>query len=219
MAVLFADPARAAMLDVLMDGREHRAGDLATRAGVAASTASGHLSRLLAGEVVTCVASGRERRYRLASPAVAHALEALARLAPPAPVRSLRSADRAEAVRNARTCYDHLAGRLGVRLTDRLLEQRVLVSRGNAYELTRAGAAKLEKLGVDIADARERRRQFAFACLDWSEQRPHLAGALGAALASALLDQGWVARRTGDRGLNVTERGRLSLATLGVDLA
>jgi len=219
VAALFADPARAAMFDALMDGREHRAGELATRAGVAASTASGHLSLLLAGGVVSCVASGRERRYRLASPAVAHALEALARLAVPTPARSLRSANRADAIRHARTCYDHLAGRLGVRLTDRLLEQRVLVSRGNAYELTRAGAAKLEKLGVDIADARERRRQFAFACLDWSERRPHLAGALGAALAGTLLDQGWLVRRPGDRGLNITERGHDSLAELGVDLA
>jgi DNA-binding transcriptional ArsR family regulator len=205
------------MLDALMDGDGHPAGELANRAGVAASTASGHLSRLLAGGLVSCSLSGRERRYRLASPAVAEALESLARVAPPGRVRSLRAANRAEAMREARTCYDHLAGRLGVRLTETLVRQRVLVVRGEGYALTRAGEERLERLGIDVALARRRRRAFALACLDWSERRPHLAGSLGAALSSALLDQGWLAKRENDRGLTVTGKGRASLVELGVD--
>jgi len=218
VASLFADPARATMLDALMDGGEHPAGELARRAGVAPSTASGHLSRLLLGGLVSCAATGRERRYRLASPVIAEALEALSRLAPPVEVRSLRAADRGEAIREARTCYDHLAGRLGVRLTDALVERRLLIPRDTGYELRPAGELKLARLGVDVAAARRRRRAFALACLDWSERRPHLAGALGAALAGALLDHGWLKRRPNDRGLTVTEEGRASLAEIGVDL-
>lgn len=218
VASLFSSPARAAMLDALMDGGEQPASELARRAEVAPSTASDHLSRLLAGGLVTCAAAGRERRYRLASAAVAEAVETLQRLAPPVRVRSLRAANRGEALRAARTCYDHLAGRLGVGLTDALIEQGVLTPRDTGYELTAAGEAKLGRLGVDVAAARRRRRAFALACLDWSERRPHLAGALGAALADSVFRAGWVRRRPSDRGLTVTQDGRASLAELGLDL-
>jgi len=218
VAALIADRARSAMLDALMDGRSCAAGELARRAGVAPSTASGHLARLLAGGLVLCEIDGRERRYRLASAAVAAALEALSRLAPPAEVRSLRSADRAAAIRTARTCYDHLAGRLGVGLTEALVERKALVSRDASYELTAAGERTLARLGVDVARARAQRRSFARACVDWSERRPHLAGALGAGLAEALLQRGWVRRRPSDRGLLVTAKGADGLRRFGVEL-
>jgi DNA-binding transcriptional ArsR family regulator len=219
VAALVADPARAAMLDALMDGSAHRAGELAERAGVAPSTASGHLARLLDGGLVTCEATGRERCYRLASVAIAEALETLARLARPLEVRSLRAADAGEAIRAARTCYDHLAGRLGVGLTEALVEREVLACRDSAYELTAAGEATLVALGVDVARARSHRRSFARACLDWSERRPHLAGALGAALAEALLAQGWLQPRPHDRGLVVTHDGVVGLRRFGVELS
>jgi len=121
VAALFAEPARAVMLDALMDGAAHRAGDLAVRAGVAPSTASGHLARLVRGGLVTSVSAGRERRYRLASRSVA---EALSRIAPTREIRALRGRDQADALAAARTCYDHLAGRLGVRLYRRLRRAR-----------------------------------------------------------------------------------------------
>jgi hypothetical protein len=122
------------------------------------------------------------------------------------------------AIRTARTCYDHLAGRLGVGLTEALVEHEALLTRDESYELTAAGESTLARLGVDVAAARARRRSFARACVDWSERRPHLAGALGAALADALLLAGWVGRRRSDRGLLVTARGRVELLRLGVEL-
>ena len=218
VAALLADPARAAIVDALMDGGTLRAGELARRAGIAPSTASGHLARLLAGGLVACDRRGRERRYRLASAAVAEGIEALARLARPVEVRSLRGADRGTAIRTARTCYDHLAGRLGVSLTEALVGQGVLLARDSAYEVTTAGELTLGRLGVDVAAARASRRSFARACLDWSERRPHVAGALGAALADALMARGWITRRPGDRGLLVTATGTRELRRLGVEL-
>jgi DNA-binding transcriptional ArsR family regulator len=217
VAALIAEPARAAMLDALMDGRARPAGELARLAGVAPSTASGHLARLLAGELVGCDVAGRERRYRLASSAVAEALEALALLARPAEMRSLRAADRAAAIRAARTCYDHLAGRLGVGLTEALVERKALVVRDASFELTASGEDVLNRIGVDVAGARAHRRSFARACLDWSERRPHLAGALGAAVADALLARRWIERRPSDRGLVVTTIGTKALRRLGVE--
>ena len=217
VAALIADRTRAAMLDALMDGRSCAAGELAGRVGVAPSTASGHLARLLAVGLVMVEPNGRERRYRLSSPAVATALEALSRVAPPQDVRSLRGADRGAAIRAARTCYDHLAGRLGVDLTEALVREDVLVLRDTSYELTTRGADTMTRLGVDVEAARSRNRAFARACLDWSERRPHLAGSLGAALADALIGNGWLKRRPSDRGLTVTSRGRLGLRELGVE--
>jgi DNA-binding transcriptional ArsR family regulator len=206
------------MLDMLMDGASWPAGALARRAGIAPSTASEHLARLVAGGLVAVQPNGRERRYRLASPHVADALEALARIDLDRPVRSLRESSRKEALRHARTCYDHLAGELGVAITDALLGRGALVLRDTSFDLTEDGEALLvERLGVDVAAARSGRRAFARACLDWTERRPHLAGALGAALADSVLERGWARRRPGDRGLLVTPQGEAGLAeTLGI---
>jgi DNA-binding transcriptional ArsR family regulator len=217
-AALMAEPARTAMLQALLDGGTLPSGELARRAQVAASTASEHLKRLLAGGFVIREVAGREHRYRLASPAVAEALESLARVAVPGQVLSLRGATRAEAIRTARTCYDHIAGRLGVGLTEALIARGALVEHASSYDLTDSGERLLASLGVDVAAARERRRSFARACIDWSERRPHLAGALGAALADALLARAWVLRRPADRGLQITAIGRTELARLGVEL-
>jgi DNA-binding transcriptional ArsR family regulator len=218
VAALLGDPARAAMLDALMDGRPRPAGELARRAGIAPSTASEHLARLVAGRLLVVEPSGRERRYRLASADVADVLEALSRLGSAAPVDSLRGADQREALHAARTCYDHLAGRLGVAVTDALVARDVLRRGDGSFELGDDGEAFFSDLGVDVAGARARKRVFARACLDWSERRPHLAGALGAALAAAALDQGWVRRRPNDRALRVMPAGATWLRSIGVFL-
>jgi DNA-binding transcriptional ArsR family regulator len=219
VAALLGDPTRAAMLDALMDGRARPAGELARTAGIAPSTASGHLARLVAGRLLVVEPSGRERLYRLASADVAEVLEALSRLASEAPVDSLRGADRRDALRAARTCYDHLAGRLGVAVTDALVARGVLRPRDGSFDLAEDGAVFLAELGVDVDGARARKRVFARSCLDWSERRPHLAGALGAALADAALGHGWVRRRPSDRALDVTPRGREALREwLGVSV-
>jgi DNA-binding transcriptional ArsR family regulator len=142
VAALVGDPARAGMLDALMDGRARPAGELARLVGIAPSTASGHLSRLRAGQLVVCEVHGREHRYRLASPETAALLEALARVAPPTEIRSLRSADRAVAMLQARTCYDHLAGRVGLGITEALVQRGALVAADKGYALTAGGEAR-----------------------------------------------------------------------------
>jgi DNA-binding transcriptional ArsR family regulator len=219
VARLLGEPARAEMLDALLDGRMHPASELAHRAGVAPSTASEHLTRLLGAGLVSSEARGRNRLYRLASPAVAEALEALALIAAPRPATSLRSATRAEAMRRARTCYDHLAGRVGVAVAGALVARGALVLEDESYRVTRPGEALLANLGLDVEAARTQRRAFARACLDWTERRPHLAGSLGAELARAFLGRDWLRRREGDRALDLTEAGREALRSeLALDL-
>ncbi len=208
------------MLDALMDGSAHPAGELARLPGIAASTASSHLARLHTGGLVSYEAHGRKRLYRLAPGEIAEILEALARLAPPAETRSLQSANRDTALRFARTCYDHLAGYCGVNITQSLVERGALLPRDTVYELTASGEVLMARLGVDVVAARTRHRAFARACLDWSERRSHLAGALGAALADTLISRGWLARRPNDRALTVTPTGAAALRRdLGVELA
>lgn len=219
VAKVLGDPARAEMLDTLLDGMPHPSGELARRAGVSASTASEHLSRLLGAGLVSAEASGRQRLYRLASPAVAEALEALARIAAPERISCLRTATRADALRRARTCYDHLAGQLGVAVADALVARGALVLDDGSYRVTRRGDTVLEELGVDLGSARLQRRSFARVCLDWTERRPHLAGSLGAELAGAFLARDWLRRRPHDRALTVTESGRRALAAeLGIEV-
>jgi DNA-binding transcriptional ArsR family regulator len=218
VARLIGNPARAAMLDLLLSGRAHSAGDLAREAGVAPSTASTHLAELVDGGLLAAERAGRQQLYRLAGPSVARAMEALAVLAPPRKVSSLRLATKSANLRFARTCYDHLAGQLGVAVTEALITQRILRVRDGAFDVTTQGERRLADLGVDLQAARRRRRGFSLACLDWSERRSHLAGALGAALCDRLFDLGWIRRRPTSRALFLTEAGRVGLRhELGVE--
>jgi DNA-binding transcriptional ArsR family regulator len=231
VAALIGDPARARVLAALGDGRELAASVLADEARVAPSTASVHLAKLVDGGLVVAERHGRHRYFRLAGPDVARALEALARIAPQAPVRSLREGTRAHAVRAARTCYDHLAGRLGVALMAGLVDHGVLTGgdgrheRGRAradrpsaigrdldYRLTHAGARRLRDLGVDVDGALAGPRAPIRYCVDWSEQAHHLAGALGAALATRMFELEWVARLPRTRAVRLTDAGRAGLA-------
>ena len=209
VARLIGEPARAAMLDALLGGRALAAGELARRfAGVSPATASEHLARLREGGLVDVVAAGRHRYHRLAAPEVGHALEALALISRPRPIRSLRHFRAVRALATARTCYDHLAGRIGVGVHDALVGRGALIAGGAGYELTPAGADFLADLGVDVPGARGRRRAFARPCLDFTERRPHLAGALGAAVCTRVLAAGWLVHRARDqRGLRLTPSG------------
>lgn len=219
VAALIADPTRAAFLDELLDGRALPAGELAHRAGVTASTASTHLARLVEGGLVVVERSGRHRYFRLAGASVARALEALAAVAPLKPVRSLRQSNISAALRSGRTCYDHLAGVLGVQLTQALVDSGSLsVVEGN-FVLTDAGAERLAAFGVDLPAVKRSRRAFAPCCLDWSERRHHLAGALGAALLHRLLELGWIARTESSRAVKLTPAGQNGLkAEFGLTL-
>jgi DNA-binding transcriptional ArsR family regulator len=221
IASLLADQARVAMLDALLDGRALSAGELARCARVTAPTASAHLRRLLDGGLLAVQAQGRHRYYRLAGPAVAEAMEALSVIAPRRPVRSLRQSQQAQALRFARTCYDHLAGAVGVAVADALVRAGALRPVGDRdYDLTAHGEQLLGGLGVDVAELRRQRRAFARCCLDWTERTPHLSGALGAALLVRLLNLGWLVRGRMPRGLVLTDPGRDGLLrAFGCDAA
>jgi DNA-binding transcriptional ArsR family regulator len=213
-AAALGDPARLNMLAALMDGRALTAGELAGVAGVAPTTASGHLGRLLGAGLLAVEKQGRHRYHRLASPEVARVLEGLMALsAAPSegrPVaRAPRTGPRDQAMREARTCYDHLAGRLAVGMADAMVARGQVELSADGGALTEAGAGFLEGLGVAVPVGRG--RAFCRPCLDWSERRAHLAGALGAALCLRCLDLGWVRRVAGSRALTVTPAGRLGL--------
>ena len=219
VAALLGDTARAAMLSALSDGRAQAAGELAQRAGIAPSTASRHLARLVDADLLVVENGGRHRYFRIANADVAHAIEALALIAPRQPVRSLKEANAGSALTAARTCYDHLAGRLGVAVTASLVDRSALAEENGGFETGAAATTVFGELGVDLDEVRSRRRPFALRCLDWSERRPHVAGALGAAIAARALEAGWVERRPGTRALRVTGPGREALAAkLDVDL-
>lgn len=236
-ARLFAEPARARILVALADGRALPASMLASEAGVSPATASSHLRHLLRAGLVVVEPTGRHRYYRLAGPDVAAVLESLAQVAPTQPVRSLRQATRAQAFRAARTCYDHLAGRLGVALTSALVEHGALTRieagtdrlrgddrsgpvRNHPYVLGPKAAEVLGDLGVDLDALRDptsgdprslnrsrSRRPLLRFCTDWTERRHHLAGRLGAALAASLFEREWVVRRPHQRAVRLTDRG------------
>jgi DNA-binding transcriptional ArsR family regulator len=241
VAGLIAEPARARILLALTDGRALPASGLAAEAGISAPATTNHLNRLLDGGLITVEASGRHRYYRLAGPQVAVVLEALATLAPVHPVRSLRQDTQAAALRYGRSCYDHLAGRLGVDLTARLLARHALIATDGTddtgrregeryaapvphhpYELGPAARPVLADLGVDLdalLAAPRRTRPLLRFCVDWTEQRHHLAGGLGAALLTALSDRNWVIRHPSRRSVQLTPEGAAELRHhLGVDL-
>lgn len=216
-AALIGDPTRAAFLLALSEREALPATELARRAGVSKSAASIQLSKLVAAGLLEVEPQGRHRYFRLAGPAVAGALEALAVIAPQRPVRSLREANRNAGIRAARTCYDHLAGGLGVALLEGLLRSRTLVRRGSELSLTRAGSKLLDELGVNIAETRRSRRRLTRLCLDWSERDYHLAGALGATLTSRMFELGWIERVGPGRAVRVTAEGGEGLRSLGVE--
>ena len=219
VAALFGDPARAAIVSALGCGRSLPAAELARRAAISRSTASVHLSRLVGGGVLAVERSGRHRYFRLASDEVAHAIEALAAIAPHRPVRSLRAANTASALTEARTCYDHLAGRLGVSVAGALVRRRALRHADGRFERGARAGSVFASLGIDLEAVEEARRPFALGCLDWSERRPHVAGALGAAIAARAAEAGWVRRRSDSRALDVTAAGRDAFASeLGLQL-
>jgi DNA-binding transcriptional ArsR family regulator len=212
-AALMGDPARAGMLDALMDGRALTAGELAQVAGVTPQTASGHLARLVAAGLLAVEQQGRHRYHRLASPAVARALEGLTALAATAaapPRRRIRTGPRDAALREARTCYDHLAGRVAVAITDAMITRGQIELEPDGGSVTESGTAFLREFGV-VPRPTTSRRLFCRPCLDWSERRPHLAGTLGAALCTRCLELGWVRRIPGGRALSVTPAGQLGL--------
>ena len=234
VAALFADPARCAVLLALDDGRALPASVLAEEAGVSRSTASSHLTKLTDAGLLAVETHGRHRYYRLTGPQVGELLEQLVRMAPPKPVRSLREGTKAARLHSARTCYDHFAGRLGVELMTSLLQQKVLTGGDGRYNPTRDTSDALSSPGHDVhyqLTVRGRKflanlaieipsgtRPLIRYCVDWTEQRHHLSGALGTAVLDRFVDADWVKRMPRGRAVKVTPEGRTALADwFGVD--
>jgi DNA-binding transcriptional ArsR family regulator len=213
VAVLFGDAARARMLQALADGRALPAGELARLAGVTASTASQHLARLSEGKLVDVERAGRHRYYRLANVDVARAIEAISAIAPAVRPRTLREASIGEALTSARTCYDHLAGRLGVEITNALVERRAIEDAGDTFILGPSAEEVLASLGIE---ALPNRRPSALRCIDWSERRPHVAGGIGAAICARAFAAGWIEHLPTSRAVRVTPAGHDAFETLAV---
>jgi DNA-binding transcriptional ArsR family regulator len=218
-AFLIADPTRATMLMALADGRARPAGELAYAAGVTAQTASSHLAKLLAGGLLSVETQGRHRYYRLAGSHVALALENLASIAPGATVHRMPRSREAQELQFARCCYDHLAGSLGVAVTQALQDRGFISAAADKqFEVTHDGMGWFSAMGLDVDALKPTRRGLARQCLDWTERRHHLAGPLGVELMSRLCVIGWVRRSKSSRAVQVTPKGWAGLKEqLGVD--
>jgi DNA-binding transcriptional ArsR family regulator len=216
IAASIGEPARARMLYCLLDGHARTSTELGVVAGVSPSTASVHLARLKEYRLVDVLAQGKHRYYKLKDRDVARALEALGVVAGAGKHKFLPTTP--SRLRIARTCYDHMAGEMAVCLHDRLHELswlRTGAAAGNDYDVSAKGIQGLKELGIDIDTLRSSRRRFAYGCLDWSERKPHVAGALGSELLKLALRKRWVTQDALGRGLSVTAAGRHSMSALG----
>lgn len=212
IAQLLADPARARMLWLLIDGTMRPAGELAYAANVSAPSASAHLAKLVEGGLLRAEAQGRHRYFRIAGAEIAAMIEGVASVdaatRPRTPRAPLPSPDVPVQFLHARTCYGHLAGEMAVKVLEAMLKSRWLVAEGRDYMPTRAGEKALAAIGVDPDAVRKPRRAFARACVDLTQRRPHLGGALGDALLDAYLGRGWILRSRRSRAVTITPKGR-----------
>jgi len=216
IAALVGDPARATMVSALLDGRALAANELAAAARITPQTASTHLAKLTEAGVLSVVRNGRHRHFRLASPTVADMIDGIVAVALQRRPRYRPLSGDARALSAARVCYDHLAGRLSVDLTDSFVAREYIVLGDEAAEITPAGRRFLAEFGIALP--RSTRRPFCRLCLDWTERRPHIAGAVGAAITKRCFDLGWMERRKGSHAVIVTPSGRRGFQkTFGID--
>ncbi|MFM2563414.1 ArsR/SmtB family transcription factor [Bacillus sp. GX] len=219
IAKLIAEPTRAIILDCLMNNQALPASELAYMAKVSNLTISSHLSKLIEGNLLTVEQHGRHRYYRLANQEVAEVLEKLGTIAPTVQVRSLKQSNQLKKVRYARTCYDHLAGRLGVEITEKLLHTEFLILEKGEYIVTEQGKQWFLNFGINIETAHIKRRVFAKPCLDWSERRYHISGWLGSAIAKLFFEQEWITKTDKSRAVHLTQKGmKLLKDQLGIDM-
>src|SRR5258706_7391533 len=218
VAGLLADPARARILRTLIDGTMRPAGELAFAASISAQSASAHLAKLVAGGLLALEAQGRHRYFRLAGPEVAQAVESLGSLSIAVRPRAPRAAPAAKAAPaqflHARTCYDHLAGEMAVKICDAMLAARWLVADAAEFRVTRLGGEKFAALEINLHEVNKSRRSIARACVDLTQRRPHIGGALGAALLDTYLARGWILRMNSSRAVSITPKGPEAFRTL-----
>jgi DNA-binding transcriptional ArsR family regulator len=211
LSAQLADRTRAKMVMTLMDGSSRSAGELGLTANVSPSSASGHLSKLVKAQILADSKQGRQKYYRLKTPAVARAVEALQIIASPGAALRQIGQSSLNPFGFARTCYDHLAGRLGVEVTEALLRQEVIRPSGSDYDVTDGGCDWLDNFGVDWRALKSHKRSFALRCLDFTERRPHLSGALGASVLSRMIELKWIAKTRVPRSVRLTPLGRTEL--------
>ncbi|MGE9755095.1 ArsR/SmtB family transcription factor [Bacillus inaquosorum] len=207
---LLSDPSRSSILLSLMDGRIHPAGELAYLANIKPQTASFHLKKLLEEKLISVEKHGRHRYYRLSNSEAANVIEQLLSIAPKEKVTSLKDSKEKSDLHFARTCYDHLAGYVGVQITNSLVEQGMLKKVDLNFEVTSEGSLFFSNFGINEEQQRNKRRAFARCCLDWSERQHHLAGALGNALLVRMLEEKWIVRMPKTRAVKITQSGKIA---------
>jgi DNA-binding transcriptional ArsR family regulator len=219
-ARLLINPSRSVMLTSMLDGRYHTSGELARFAGITPQTASFHLKRLEDAGIIHQTKQGRHRYYGLMSPDVAKILESLLTISPPPRISSFKQAGEDQAIRYARTCYDHLAGTLAIKITESLINDGYITQENEHYLLSEKGEHFFSHFGIDLELARKKRRSFCPCCLDWSERKHHIAGALGNAMLIRFLELGWFNKKAASRALLPTETGKKGFKTIfGLDVS
>jgi predicted transcriptional regulator len=211
IAGLIGEPVRATIMWTLLDGKALTATELAIVAGTTAQNLSMHIAKLVQAGLLSVESQGRHKYYKFSRKDVAYAIEAMANLVPPDSATTKPGNDNNPAIRNCRTCYDHLAGKVGVALTDSLLHKNIIIEHGKTFELTTKGETFFSELGMNIDDIKQRRRTFLRPCLDWSERRYHMAGALAAAMLDHMISADWIRRQKSSRAVTITSKGEREL--------
>lgn len=210
IATLIGEKGRSLMLWSLLDGKAYTATELSAFANISRQSVSNHLSKLIEANLVIAEKQGRHRYFRLANEKVAQVIESMASLIPNQKIEIKKSAE-TQKLAFARTCYDHLAGRISIELAKSLLGKKIIVMRGTDFEVTDFGRIWFEELGIDIVTLKNKKRSFAHKCMDWTERKHHIAGALGAAILEKFLENDWIRKKTNTRGIVVTTLGELKL--------
>ncbi|MGS2740257.1 ArsR/SmtB family transcription factor [Sinomicrobium sp. M5D2P17] len=214
IASLLGEPVRATMLWHLLDGRTYTAGELAVCADTTPQSASNHLQKLLSAGLLAVEKQGRHRYYRLATPEVAYVIESIANLVPPEKQKDRKEQPTVSGPKYARTCYDHLAGKAGVMITEAMVTNRILIAENGTFTVSDTGKSWFSGLDIDVDSLRLKKRSFARPCLDWSERKHHLAGALGAALLDRMISLQWIRKKQNSREVIITSAGRQKLYEL-----
>ena len=214
IAILLGDKSRAIMLWNLLDGRAYTATELANCAGISLQSASNHLSKLLKNDILSVAKQGRHRYYKFSSPEVARVIESMASLLSIQKDRQKINKPKPTNFTYARTCYHHLAGEIGVKITNALVANKILIQNNETYEINDYGEKWFSDLGIDINQLRKQKRSFAYPCLDWSERKFHLAGALGDAFLAKMIAQDWFRKHQNSRELTLTHKGKQHLKKL-----
>jgi len=218
VASLIGEKSRAIMLWSLLDGKAYTATELAICADISAQAASNHLSKLLNANLLSVTIQGRHKYYRFANDKIAHTIEMIAGILPMETTRQ-KNNQPVSGIKYARTCYDHIAGKAGVLITNALLQKEIIIYKKDVYEVSAAGKKWFDAIGIDVDDVQQTKRKFAFPCLDWSERKHHLAGALGSAFLNAIVTNDWIRKIKHSREIIITAGGKKELnKRLNIDL-